>query len=439
MELEPALVKVVIQLLSIEEKKRINRRPFNKVVMECYYEDQVKVIKTNEYFSKVELEEIRRKVNNINDEEMQVNEQKESNLSEHGINTENFENKEQERPGQLEAENESTQSETELAATSEFLILTDSELTEEQLEKIKIICELSKKEGKDHKYDVTETNDLINAVAVYVSQRLGLKQRKDKVSQEPFWKRRIQRDINKLRKTVGKLSRYATGQIKDEKKLEQIFKKHHVKKKGIKVVMEELKQRITAKAAKIGRYEKRINQFRINRMFSSNQKRVFMELNGEVIKENIVPKAGESRKFWREIWDNPVEHNDNAEWLRGIENELSRFNKQDNVKITVQDVKKQTGKIPNWKAAGPDGVQGYWLKNLSSLHDRIACQLNAVVESGDVPAWMTYGRTVLCVKDRSKGNAASNFRPISCLSLMWKLLTGMLSEQLYEHVDTNDM
>ena len=37
------------------------------------------------------------------------------------------------------------------------------------------------------------------------------------------------------------------------KKLEQIFKKHHVKKKGVKVVMEELKQRITAKAAKIDR------------------------------------------------------------------------------------------------------------------------------------------------------------------------------------------
>ena len=331
---------------------------------------------------------------------------------------------------------------------------------------IKTICELSKKKEKitnvsfrkaDRKKlreitsnvnkvlkyimisDVTETNDLINDVAVYLNQRLGLKQRKDKVSQEPFWKRRIQRDSNELRKTVGKLDRYAKGQIKNMKKLEQICKKHHVKKKGVKVVMEELKQRITAKAAKIDRYEKRINQFRINRMFSSNQKRVFVELNGEVIKENTVPNEEESRKFWSEIWDNPVEHNDDAEWLREIETESIGVNKQDDVKITAQDVRKQAGKIPNWKAAGPDGVQGYWLKNLSSLHDRIACQLNAVVEKGDVPAWLTYGRTVSCVKDRSKRNAASNFRPISCLPLMWKLLTGMLSEQLYEHVDINDM
>ena len=158
-------------------RERINWRPFNKVVMECYYEgepdkrgfmkrmkrnwddrglfevsaqrllDQVRVIKTNEYFSKVELEEIRRKVENRNNEEVQVSEEQDSNLSEQRINTENVETGEEERPGQLEDENEPTQGETEIA-TSEFDILTDSELTEEQLEMIKIICELFKKKEK---------------------------------------------------------------------------------------------------------------------------------------------------------------------------------------------------------------------------------------------------------------------------------------------------
>ena len=89
-------------------------------------------------------------------------------------------------------------------------------------------------------------------------------------------------------------------------------------------------------------------------MFSSNQKQAFVELNDEVIKENTVPNADESRKFWSEIWDNPVEHNDDAEWLREIETESKGLNKQDDVKITAQDVRKQTGKIPNWKAAGSD-------------------------------------------------------------------------------------
>ena len=38
-------------------------------------------------------------------------------------------------------------------------------------------------------------------------------------------------------------------------------------------------------------------------------------------------------------------------------------------------------------------------------------------------------------KDRSKGNVASNYRPITCLSLMWKLLTGVIADQIYAHLD----
>ena len=63
--------------------------------------DQVRVTKTNEYFSRVELEEIRMQVKNRNNEDMLVSEQQDNNLSEQGINTENVEISKQERPEQL--------------------------------------------------------------------------------------------------------------------------------------------------------------------------------------------------------------------------------------------------------------------------------------------------------------------------------------------------
>ena len=47
---------------------------------------------------------------------------------------------------------------------------------------------------------------------------------------------------------------------------------------------------------------------------------------------------------------------------------------------------------------------------------------------------MTLVKTVLCQKDPSKGNAVDNCRPISCLPLMWKLMTGSISNFL----DVND-
>ena len=48
---------------------------------------------------------------------------------------------------------------------------------------------------------------------------------------------------------------------------------------------------------------------------------------------------------------------------------------------------------------------------------------------------MTTGKTVLCQKDPSKGNAVDNYRPISCLPLMWKLMTGIISNVLYDFLE----
>ena len=37
------------------------------------------------------------------------------------------------------------------------------------------------------------------------------------------------------------------------------------------------------------------------------------------------------------------------------------------------------------------------------------------LDSGFVPSWLTKGNTVLLMKDQSKGNIASNYRPITYL------------------------
>ena len=59
------------------------------------------------------------------------------------------------------------------------------------------------------------------------------------------------------------------------------------------------------------------------------------------------------------------------------------------------------------------------------------------LENGDMPMWMTKGRTILMQKDKEKGKEASNYRPITCLPLVWKLLTGVIEEDVYGFLDTN--
>ena len=51
---------------------------------------------------------------------------------------------------------------------------------------------------------------------------------------------------------------------------------------------------------------------------------------------------------------------------------------------------------------------------------------------------MTLGTTVLCQNDPSKGNAVDNYKPILCLPLMWKLMTGKIAESISIFFDVND-
>ena len=51
----------------------------------------------------------------------------------------------------------------------------------------------------------------------------------------------------------------------------------------------------------------------------------------------------------------------------------------------------------------------------------------------DIPKWMATGKTILCQKDPGKGNVVNNYRPISCLTLMWKLMTRIIVNSVYEY------
>ena len=106
------------------------------------------------------------------------------------------------------------------------------------------------------------------------------------------------------------------------------------------------------------------------------------------------------------------------------------------IDITTESSKKILGRMPNMKSMkspGPDLVQGFWLKNFSSLHERVRLQLKECLDSRSVRSWSTRGRTSLLEKDKSKGNVASNYRSITCCCS--KLLTGIISDQIYAQLD----
>ena len=93
--------------------------------------------------------------------------------------------------------------------------------------------------------------------------------------------------------------------------------------------------------------------------------------------------------------------------------------------------------MANWKAPGPDGVHGFMI--LVSMEERISLHLQSCITRGEVLDWMATGRTVLLFKDKSTGNEVSNYRPITCLPLKWKLITVIVADEIYNHPEEDDL
>eukprot|EP00795_Rhopilema_esculentum_P003517 gene3517-biopygen1669 len=102
--------------------------------------------------------------------------------------------------------------------------------------------------------NITDTNKLISAVALYVARKLGIgKPKIENKTKEPWWKRRISESINELRKHINILEREKRGEVSKKGKYHQLSKKYNITRKGISTVIEELKQRMQAKAFKLRR------------------------------------------------------------------------------------------------------------------------------------------------------------------------------------------
>ena len=141
------------------------------------------------------------------------------------------------------------------------------------------------------------------------------------------------------------------------------------------VVIEELKQRITTIAAKVRRYQERVDSYRQNRLFENNQRQFYRELDQEEERcDDHQPVTEESKQFWGNIWSQSADHKKDAKWLQDLRSEIN-VKKQEKIDITTGSLKKILGRMRNWKSPGPHLVLRFWLKNFNSLHESVRLQL----------------------------------------------------------------
>ena len=76
-------------------------------------------------------------------------------------------------------------------------------------------------------------------------------------------------------------------------------------------------------------------------------------------------------------------------------------------------------------------IHGFWFKKFTSIHDRLALEMNRCLQGAHVLEWITKGKTTFIQKDQSKRTDPHNYKPITSLPMMWKILTAQIREEIY--------
>ena len=171
--------------------------------------------------------------------------------------------------------------------------------------------------------------NVIQAAMIIAGEENGMQKSNAKKKKEPSWKRRIQRDVSRLRKDLSRIKAWFAGRWKKDKNKEKdlLHQKYGLRRKGFTLVIEELKQRTTAKATKVKRYDNRIKQFQDNKNFQTKE---------DFLKILQVKSIGQNHQMLKMQRHFKKEYGVQKSSISGTQNGLTKKKRRCNLKNRIQ-------------------------------------------------------------------------------------------------------
>ena len=301
----------------------------------------------------------------------------------------------------------------------------------------------------DKAADLTEINQVHYAAALTIQNHVlppktGRSDRQRPKSQVPPWKRKLTEQIKKLRVEASRLDAYLRVRGQSSRKLiskiRRIQTKYRINtNEALSSKLTEIKLLITAKAKIIKNKEDKILCKTQNKLFQKDPKRFFESLDQEKIEVKVPPTEENLATFWKGIYEDERNHNEDATWISMVEKDLDNKPKMKDRPVTELEFHTKLRRMQNFKSPGPDQVTNFWLKQITALHPIYLDAFNRILlREETAPLWLSEGMTRLIPKS-AETHLPNKYRPICCLPTTYKLLTGIISERLYAHLDVNNL
>jgi hypothetical protein len=172
----------------------------------------------------------------------------------------------------------------------------------------------------------------------------------------------------------------------------------------------------------------------------NSRKKFFRQLeagNQETSQTDI--NTAEFHKYWSDIWAEPKTYNQEATWIEVESEQHNEVPSMDTVDFNKTEILNSVKKTSNWKAPGPDHLHNFWIKCFTTTHEPLARSFSALLNNPEkIPHFLMVGNTFLLHKKGDTSHPA-NYRPITCLSVIYKLLTSLINNKIYQHCEENNL
>ncbi|CAG4978168.1 unnamed protein product [Parnassius apollo] len=262
--------------------------------------------------------------------------------------------------------------------------------------------------------DLCETDSVLFGAAVATCRIIGAKlpmtgRATKQSSAVPSWRKRIEDRIVKGRALIGRLISFRSGNNRPRvvRTVRMAFAGTNISLSQPDITqklterIDDLKQKIAAWGKRIRRFTERSRRFNQNRLFQSDQKRLYKSLERpEVCGAGPGPDQANTIAFWRGLWSEPVNYSDGP-WTEVVASQCASITPMNPVIITPDDVTEAVRGAPNWKSPGLDGLHHYWLKGFMVCHAVLARQFQETLNQKSLSSLFTTGITHLVPKDQN--------------------------------------
>ena len=224
-----------------------------------------------------------------------------------------------------------------------------------------------------------------------------------------------------------------------EKQETEIDRKRTLTNAELMVIKTNATDAVKVDQVRLQEWRRKSRRVRNNAIFNKSESGFYRGLD-KTPKTGTPPAIEKFEEFWAGIWEEE-EVIKKTRWMEEIEERFrGKANLGREMEITTEDIGRMVKKRKNWSSPGVDGIQNYWWKKLDASWPALASVFQKMIDEPEVSVdgWLVMGRTVLIPKDEDLSKE-DQYRPITCLNTVYKILTGLIGKYMKIHAEENEL